>query len=540
MQPDIFDQPSWQFYDVMDSTWDQVGNCSLSSMDATVGGGEFSAPFIPIDCLSEISSFPFPSSVISGESLQVAVCDDSLQGMSFMEDFPIDLEGFQPDLCGEFESLYGSLEESMGSFPSQQFSGEENDLWSPSSSLKSEASMDIISTQKVLILPGEDMEIETEQSVSHLLRAYGEATENEQRELKEVILRCISEKVSPLRKTLERIAFNLSQDVDDQGEYLKQESFKNFDAAFKAFYQSFPYGKFAHFTANSAILEAAPDDAETIHIVDFDIGEGLQWSQMIEATAWRQKTLKLTSIRWEEIEAESDPLQWSFEETRKNLLGHARLFGLKLKVEEMGIDDLVSELNKAKKKGKGRKFLAFNCMVGLPHMRRVRNRRLVMEFLRVAKDHLLANSVNSKTHNKGIIVMADGDPSEKLKSCFSFSPFFDGHIAHYQALLESMESNFPIHLSEARMTMECLFVAPYISSLAWLQKWKEVKEGFHLGEALGLEDWSLSKESLIEAEEMVRNGSSYGVRIEGLNGNEASLEWRGVPLVRVSAWTSQS
>ncbi|GMN40399.1 hypothetical protein TIFTF001_009624 [Ficus carica] len=538
MQPEIF-EPSWQFYDVMDSTWDQVGNCGLSSMDDFVGC-EFSAPLIPIECLLDISSIPFSSSPISGEHVEFEACYDSLQGMSYMEDPPMDVEGFQPDLSGEFESLYGFLEESVGSFPSHQFSVEENDLWSPSSSMKSEASTDITSMHQVLILPGEDMEIDNELSISHLLRAYGEAMENKQRELEEVILRCISEKVSPLRKTLERIAFNLSQDIENQGDYLKQESFKNFDAAFRAFYQIFPYGKFAHFTANSAILEATPNEAETIHIVDFDIGEGLQWSQMIEAVARRQKTLKLTSIRHEEKEADAAPSQWRFEETRKQLLSHARLFGLKLKVQEMGIEDFVSEAKGAKKMGGGREFMAFNCIVGLPHMRRVRSRKLVMEFLTIARDVLANSAANGRASNRGIIVLADGDPCEKLRSCSSFSPFFDGHLVHYQALLESIESNFPIHLVEARMTMECLFVAPYISSLAWFEKWREIKEGFHLDKALGLEDWSFSNENLMEAKEIVRGESSYGVRIEGLNGNEAALEWRGVPLVRVSAWTNQS
>ncbi|PON94328.1 GRAS transcription factor [Trema orientale] len=539
MQPELF-EPSWPFYDVIGSTGNQSEYCSLSSMDSQVGGCEFSSLFTTIDCQSEISSNPF-SSAISGESVQFAASYNTLQVMSMMEDLPMDLEVFEPELSGEFEAIYGCLEESVGSFPSQKFSVDESDLWSPSSSTKSEASMDVTSVQPILSLPGVDMEIDNELSVFHLLKAIGEAMEKGQRELEEVILRCISEKVSPLGKSLERLAFNLCQQVDTQCvDYLKQESLKNSEAAFKAFSQILPYVKFAHFTANSAILEATPDDIETVHIVDFDMGEGLQWSEMIAAAAMRKKALKLTSIRWdEEKETDSDPLKWSFGETRRQLLDHARSFGLKLKVEEMGIEDLVSEVKKAKKRGGGREFLAFNCMVGIPHMRSVRSRRLVMEFLEVAKDLLAANSANCRTSRRGIIVLADGDPCEKLKNCSSFSHFFDGHLVHYQALLESMESTFPDRLAGARMTMECLFVAPYISSLAWSQKWEEIKEGFHLKTGFGFEGWSLSKESIVEAKIMVGEDSCYEVRIEGQNGNEAALEWRGVPLVRVSAWTSQ-
>ena len=68
----------------------------------------------------------------------------------------------------------------------------------------------------------------------------------------------------------------------NHGDYIKQECTKNFEVAFKAFYDIFPYGRFARFAANSAILESIPTDAEMIHIVDFDIDEGLQWAPLIE------------------------------------------------------------------------------------------------------------------------------------------------------------------------------------------------------------------------------------------------------------------
>ncbi|OMO84946.1 Transcription factor GRAS [Corchorus capsularis] len=203
------------------------------------------------------------------------------------------------------------------------------------------------STQSsVLTIPGEAMEIDNQLSIIHLLKAYGEAREKNQTELGDVILRCVSEKSSPVGETWEKIAFNLSQ---DQGDYLMQESSKNFQAAFRAFYQMFPYGRFAHFAANSAILEAMPSDADMLHIVDFDIREGIQWPPMIEAMAWQRKTLRLTSIRWGNEDLGQSP--WTFEDTRRQLCDHAKSFGLNLKMEEMGIEDLVNELQKMRKRG---------------------------------------------------------------------------------------------------------------------------------------------------------------------------------------------
>jgi hypothetical protein len=137
----------------------------------------------------------------------------------------------------------------------------------------------------------------------------------------------------------------------------------------------------------------------------------------------------------------------------------------------------------------------------------------------------------------GIITFGDGDACERLKNCSGFGSFFDAHLVHYQGLLESLEVNFPRHLAEARVAMECLFVAPYISSLAWFQKWEEMREGWHLQ---GLEGRRLSKEILTEAEEMVRDGgNSYAARIQGQTGNEMVLEWKGTSLVRVSVWINQ-
>ena len=47
----------------------------------------------------------------------------------------------------------------------------------------------------------------------------------------------------------------------------------------------------------------------------------------------------------------------------------------------------------------------------------------------------------------------------------------------------------------------------------------------------------MSKESLMEAQEMVREGvSPYVVMVEDETNNEVVLEWRGIKLVKVSFW----
>ncbi|KAI3810979.1 hypothetical protein L1987_20692 [Smallanthus sonchifolius] len=367
-----------------------------------------------------------------------------------------------------------------------------------------------------MVLPLEDMKVDGQTSLYNLVKAYGEAMEMGQRELANVIAGCVTEKASPLGGTMERLAFNLFQS-GNQVDYIKQESMKNFKPAYKAFYQIFPYGRFSHFAANSAILEAIMSNSGNVHIIDFDLGEGVQWPAMLEATGKLKREMKLTTIR-------TNDQSYSFEETKSRLLDYANGCGLKLEVKDIRIEDLVWEIERSHE----HEFLAFNCMVGLPHMGRTRNRSEVMQFVRTAKKLLLVN--------KGIITFGDGEDLERRKDCRGFGSFIDDYIMHYHALCESMERSIPENLTEARIAMESLFVWPYVSSFSWYQKWENVSGDSEFIENVGLMGWRLSKESLMEAKEMVETYSSYNIRVEGQNNNEMVLEWRGTPLVRVSAW----
>ncbi|XP_071699276.1 protein NODULATION SIGNALING PATHWAY 2-like [Rutidosis leptorrhynchoides] len=372
-------------------------------------------------------------------------------------------------------------------------------------------------TKASIVMSPEDMEVEGETSLFHMLKAYGEAMEMGQRELVNVIVEYIKEKASPIGSTIERISFNLFHS-GNQVEYIKQESMKNFNVAFKAFYEIFPYGRFAHLAANSAIIEEIIRDSRKVHIIDFDMGEGIQWSAMLGEFGKFRKELKLTSVR-------TNMQICNFEVTKSHLLDYANGSGLKLEVNEIMIGDLVREIEGSEE----REFLAFNCMVGLPHMRRTSDRNQVMEFLMIAKRLLYSK--------KGIITFGDGEDLEKMDRCNGYGSFFDECLMHYHALYESMERNFPDRLTEARIAMEFLFVSPYVSSLYWCQKWQNVKDEAGFNENLGLTECRLSDESVMEAKELVDERQSlYKIRVEGQQGNEMVLEWRGTPLVRVSAW----
>ncbi|MBA0554834.1 hypothetical protein Golob_013914 [Gossypium lobatum] len=496
---------SWPTYNPIGLPIEDEG-FGLADMDALVNSFKFSTSSVSIEDFSDISSStPYGDEAYSSHFLSTH--------------FPGILQWVnEGDTPNDQFSLDG-----VENYCSEQMFMEDVSCQnlSPTSG---EISMDVIPlVQAYLVLPDESMEIDNQTSILHLLKACGDAMGSKQMELAQEIIRRLNEKASPTGKSIERLAFYLTLSLDKQANYLMQEASKNYDAAFNALYQIFPYGRFAHFTANSAILESIPAYATVLHIVDFDIGKGIQWPALIE-TLGRQglSTLRLTTIKWEEEDGSCNATT-SFEETKKQLCKHAKTVGLRMEVEEMDIEGLMSKVKM------DNEWLAFNCMVGLPHMEKQRSVKHVEEFLTTAKALLRSDT------SKGIITLGDGIGIKKWTDDTSFDSFFEAQLVYFQALLESMEQ---FQFLEARIAMECLFVVPHLCSLVNAQQWKETcSTGCSLTK-LGLEPRRMSWENYLEAEELVRQAEgSCWVKTEGQNNNEMVLGYMGAPLVRVSSWT---
>ncbi|XP_076915781.1 protein NODULATION SIGNALING PATHWAY 2-like [Bidens hawaiensis] len=247
----------------------------------------------------------------------------------------------------------------------------------------------------------ESMELDSQTGISDLLMAYAEAIEMERQELAKVIMKCVSEKANPNGSPLERIALNLFRSDNQEKTYLFQESLTNFNLAFRAFYDIIPYSRFAHFTAGSAIIEAVPTHVDSVHIFDFDICEGIQWPPVIEALARIKKSLIITSIK---LDQDQDS---NFDQTRWHLYNFARSVGLDLKVQEMGMLQMVKKIDERKLESEFNQFMVFNCMIGLLHMRRTRKTVQVMDFLKLARKFL--------TKHQGIITYGGGLEVERTK-----------------------------------------------------------------------------------------------------------------------------
>ncbi|KAG8391619.1 hypothetical protein BUALT_Bualt01G0206200 [Buddleja alternifolia] len=109
--------------------------------------------------------------------------------------------------------------------------------------------------------------------------------------------------------------------------------------AYKSFSEISPLIQFANFTCNQALLEVL-EGFESIHIVDFDIGYGGQWSSLMQELALRNggpPALKITALA---SSSTHDQLELGL--TRENLIQFASEINIAFEFEAMSIDSLNS------------------------------------------------------------------------------------------------------------------------------------------------------------------------------------------------------
>ena len=139
----------------------------------------------------------------------------------------------------------------------------------------------------------------------HSLLACAEAVQRGNLHLAEETLRRIQMLGSPpgpMRKVAAHFVEALARRIYGVGAQDSSMGMNQTDSLFELlhfhFYETCPYLKFAHFTANQAILEAF-EGQKQVHVIDFNLMHGLQWPALIQALALRPggpPCLRLTGI----------------------------------------------------------------------------------------------------------------------------------------------------------------------------------------------------------------------------------------------------
>ncbi|KAJ9708458.1 hypothetical protein PVL29_000479 [Vitis rotundifolia] len=135
----------------------------------------------------------------------------------------------------------------------------------------------------------------------HTLMACAEAVQQENLKLAEALVKQIGflavSQAGAMRKVATYFAEGLARRI------YRLYPDKPLDSSFSDilqmhFYETCPYLKFAHFTANQAILEAF-EGKKRVHVIDFSMKQGMQWPALMQALALRPggpPSFRLTGI----------------------------------------------------------------------------------------------------------------------------------------------------------------------------------------------------------------------------------------------------
>ncbi|KAE9587184.1 putative transcription factor GRAS family [Lupinus albus] len=392
----------------------------------------------------------------------------------------------------------------------------------------------------------------------HLMMAAAEALtgENKSRELARVILVRLKELVSPTHGTnMERLAAYFTEALqgllDGTGGAHNNKHYNYISngssgthrednhhrrqtemlGAFQLLQEMSPYVKFSHFTSNQAIVEAVANERR-VHIVDYDIMEGIQWASLIEAFASNKNGLPAPYLRITALSRIGTGRRSiaTVQETGRRLTAFAASLGHPFSFHHCRLDSDETFQSSSLKLVRG-EALVFNCMLHLPHLP-YRAPDSIASFLNGAK------SLKPK-----LITLAEEEVVPIIGHNAGFVGRFMNSLNHYSALYDSLEAGFPMQ-NRARALVEQVFFGPRIASsvaqLYWMGEEDEERGSWlkWLG-AVGFRGVPISSANQCQARLLLGLfNDGYGVK--EFESNKLVLDWKSRRLISVSVWTSSS
>jgi hypothetical protein len=280
-----------------------------------------------------------------------------------------------------------------------------------------------------------------------------------------------------------------------------------------------PIPKFLHFTSNEILLRAF-EGKDRVHIIDFDIKQGLQWPSFFQSLASRinpPSHVRITGIGESKQE---------LNETGDRLAGFAD--ALNLPFEFHPVVDRLEDVRLWMLHVKEQESVAVNCIFQMHKTLYDGSGGALRDFLGLIR-----------STNPTIVLMAEQEAEHndpRLETRVSNS------LKHYSAIFDSIDSSLPLD-SSVRLTVEEMFAREIRNIVACegrdrlerhesFEKWRKLIEqgGFR---CIGIEEREMVQSQLLLKMYSCEN---FSVKKQGQDGAALSLSWLDQPLYTVSAW----
>lgn len=301
-----------------------------------------------------------------------------------------------------------------------------------------------------------------------LLVAAAEALEGPQKcpELARVILVRLKELVSQAAGAtcMERLAAHFTDalqgllDGDVGGGGRRKGSVRHSADALTAFQllqDMSPYVKFGHFTANQAILEASAGERR-VHIVDYDIAEGVQWASLMQALVSRPGGGPPPHLRITAVSRGGGSR--AVQETGRRLAAFASSLGQPFSFSQVRLEPDGERFRPAGVRLVKGEAVVMNCILHPTTTPSSGSTRSVASFLSCAA--AVGASVVTLVEEEAEETPGDAEPAVEQKG--SFVERFMGELRRYSAVWDSLEAGFPMQ-ERARGMVERVILGPRIA-----------------------------------------------------------------------------
>ncbi|OAY56564.1 scarecrow-like protein 28 [Manihot esculenta] len=279
-----------------------------------------------------------------------------------------------------------------------------------------------------------------------------------------------------------------------------------------------PIPKFIHFTANEILLRAF-EGKDKVHIIDFDIKQGLQWPSLFQSLASR--TNPPSHVRITGIGESKQELN----ETGDRLAGFAE--ALNLPFEFHPVVDRLEDVRLWMLHVKEGECVAINCIFQMHKTLYDGNGGALRDLLGLFR-----------STNPSIVLMAEQEAEHNAPN---FEARVCNSLKYYSAIFDSIDSSLPLD-SLIRIKIEEMFAREIRNIVACegsdrLERHESFEKWIKLMEQGGFRCMGINEREVLQSQMLLKMYSCEDYRVKEWQDRAAiTLSWLDQPLYTISAW----